>query len=1031
MKTHFSRFTFRFWLLALIWTGSLTTGLAQYAATRLYTVEDGLPMTETTLVHVDSRGYLWVGTSQRGIVRFDGRTFKPYPNSIEMASQAVEDREGNLWFCGANQLGFLRIEPDGRVVRMPRMKAHPRRLTNTVLSDSLPLGRLQISRKTGALLLSSDNFVFQYDPRRESFLFRDSFQVFGGVTAVSPDLSYGLDTFLCSGLVKGKQRQTFLYEGGTVRPIPYPSGPAGRLQGLVQYDSNDGWLFTHPKRVAVMPRGKKIWSSFSGELDEKLGEEGVQLHLRGFQREAYLVFLLRNGEEYWIYDFSAASGSPRVTRFHFKGNVLNFTRDHAGNYWAASHSGLLWISGAFTNFFSDENGRMPADMHALAEDARGRMWFGSYGHGFAVLDGERLTVPPGGDWPDDLQVLPGSLRDDRGHLLFFLQGPLQEQRGLMEVDPRGNRRIHLPMQAGYFVSRDREGRVLLGTQRNGLFIQREPGGCYADACWMKIGLEKGFGLGNVLCATEDRYGRYWMGRPSTGMAVYLPELDTVYNFLREENGAPGLWSLAEDTKGNLWMGTTRGLRHFRPPQTISPDYPLSDHLTSVGESILGDRDIRGLAVYQDSLLAILTDRSFALLHLPSYYADPSRPTIYHFDKRNGYFGGAGEQNALWIDQADKIWFANDRGVTRFDPARWDLESERPAVRIDRLHSYGDQFMPEEEQVKGLQTKHTNISFFFSTTGRPHLQEDIFYYYQLNDDSLRTSQTGEVTYASLAPGRYTFTVFGERHGQRSEAATLQFYIPPIWYRNPLAYLFFFLFATGLVWVAFKVKQRQERELLTARLHVIVNQLNPHFINNSLNWVGVRAADREDEAAAAVIEKLAENIRVIFQNSRRRQSMHSLREELKLVENYFHIQQARFGDRIAYIPPDRAMLERWGGKIYLPLMMIQIHAENALEHGLNNRKAGGWVKVEIEESTDFLRVIVEDNGIGRTAARHIRSLGTQQGVKMLNELIDILNRKNRLKISQRYEDDIFTGADGRHFGTRVVLKLPKQYKYDLSD
>ncbi|MBK8564423.1 MAG: hypothetical protein IPN76_14075 [Saprospiraceae bacterium] len=93
-----------------------------------------------------------------------------------------------------------------------------------------------------------------------------------------------------------------------------------------------------------------------------------------------------------------------------------------------------------------------------------------------------------------------------------------------------------------------------------------------------------------------------------------------------------------------------------------------------------------------------------------------------------------------------------------------------------------------------------------------------------------------------------------------------------------------------------------------------------------------------------------------------------------------------------------------------MIIQIHVENA-EHGIPQQNdGGGKVSIGLREDGEYIVIQIEDNGVGREAAKKIGSEGTQNGTLMLKELETIYNLQNRLPISQRYEDGIFTDETG---------------------
>lgn len=211
-----------------------------------------------------------------------------------------------------------------------------------------------------------------------------------------------------------------------------------------------------------------------------------------------------------------------------------------------------------------------------------------------------------------------------------------------------------------------------------------------------------------------------------------------------------------------------------------------------------------------------------------------------------------------------------------------------------------------------------------------------------------------------------------------------------------------------------------------MQAIISSFNPHFINNSLHWIQSRYV--EDKTFVKVVGRLSENIGYIFKNTREGLAFHSIESELRLVQNYVDIQQVRFRDSFQYRAPSEEVMKHVRGADVLILQM-QIHVENAIEHGLRNREKSSYVAVVITTDKDYIHITIEDDGCGREKAESISSKGTQQGTLMLTDLINIFNLRNERNIDCYYEDDIFIEPNGSKYGTRFVLKIPKEFKYKL--
>ena len=114
-----------------------------------------------------------------------------------------------------------------------------------------------------------------------------------------------------------------------------------------------------------------------------------------------------------------------------------------------------------------------------------------------------------------------------------------------------------------------------------------------------------------------------------------------------------------------------------------------------------------------------------------------------------------------------------------------------------------------------------------------------------------------------------------------------------------------------------------------------------------------------------------------------------------------------------------------------MQLQIHIENAIEHGLRNRMASSFVELDITQMQDGIVFSITDDGGGRNKAKKLISKGTESGTKMLSNLHLIFNSnsKNSMPVTTEYEDDIFSDSSGLNYGTRVKIKIPKNYIYGI--
>jgi hypothetical protein len=211
-----------------------------------------------------------------------------------------------------------------------------------------------------------------------------------------------------------------------------------------------------------------------------------------------------------------------------------------------------------------------------------------------------------------------------------------------------------------------------------------------------------------------------------------------------------------------------------------------------------------------------------------------------------------------------------------------------------------------------------------------------------------------------------------------------------------------------------KESLNRRLVTLQLQGIKTQLDPHFTFNSLNSIASLIYLEDRQAAYDYLIKFTQLLRGILNDAER--IYRSLGEELEFVTTYLDLEKLRFGEKFNY---EIEIGEGISQKEKVPKMVLQTFAENAVKHGIMPGAEGGLLKIRVEKETDYLRLIIEDNGIGREAAAG-HSTSTGKGLKITGEFYDILNQMNKKQIKHSISDLYNKG--GEPAGTRVEVWVP---------
>lgn len=141
----------------------------------------------------------------------------------------------------------------------------------------------------------------------------------------------------------------------------------------------------------------------------------------------------------------------------------------------------------------------------------------------------------------------------------------------------------------------------------------------------------------------------------------------------------------------------------------------------------------------------------------------------------------------------------------------------------------------------------------------------------------------------------------------------------------------------------------------QLKVLQNQINPHFLFNTLQTINWKAKASQDEETSKIVEALGKLLRYTLKSQ---DDPAPLEKEVEILKHYVFIQQMRYGERLSVeiaIPDE--MRERM-----VPKLSLQNIVENSIKHALENMLKPCEIRVWAEEEDEGYRVCVEDNGPG---------------------------------------------------------------------
>ncbi len=508
-------------------------------------------------------------------------------------------------------------------------------------------------------------------------------------------------------------------------------------------------------------------------------------------------------------------------------------------------------------------------------------------------------------------------------------------------------------------------------------------------------------------------------------------------------------------KGICWATTRDGLRAFDIRKrsftaTYKPSAGYAVYLTSVDS-------------WNDSTLILGTENA----------------GIYFFDKRTGGFTKMPIHNerpfaaacAVRKDKNGNIWFTGDDNIGFNMPLQKKYAVYRPAKGLMKDVFRGNQFMisrkgnwfawsysevlmfnPDSLRISHAAGSVAITGFKVHADQLPidsllqyqqpvklsYLQNFISiefsdlrfsntvqtnYYYRLDGvdkDWVHGGPKGYANYTGLDAGEYIFHVKAANAGHETPEVSMQIIIaPPFWnagWFRLLCGTILLLTLLGLIrWYnsAVQKESRMKQQLAETEMMALRAQMNPHFIFNCINSIDALIQCDDKYLATVSLNKFAKLIRNILEGSQRPTT--TLSQDLETLRLYIDLEQLRTEHAFtAEINVEDRLLEE---NFKVPSLIIQPYVENAIHHGLRNRRnAGGKLSITLMQEGEYLSYIIEDNGVGRDAANSRNRTHRPYGMEMSRNRVKLFNGNDKMPV-------VITDLqeDGLPTGTRVVVTV----------
>ncbi|WP_240321134.1 histidine kinase [Kordia sp. SMS9] len=455
----------------------------------------------------------------------------------------------------------------------------------------------------------------------------------------------------------------------------------------------------------------------------------------------------------------------------------------------------------------------------------------------------------------------------------------------------------------------------------------------------------------------------WLATPKFGLVYKRDSLE--YTFKHEKLSNKVLQAIYKQNDSTLWLGSNRGL--LKAKYTFKNNIPI----------------IEKMDVY----------------------------TI-----KNGLISNYINDVSFWNDE---IWLATDNGLCHFKPSQLSVSHTIPSLQIDFIETDKKQAVHTTQVTLPHNENDVTIHYTGISHNKP---KKGFYRYKINDKPWVETNERKVSFLDLNHGEYAFKVqCRSDNSQWSNTKQLVFTIEPhflerIWFK--IAMICSVCIIIFLVIVRYKKnwqkKLENENRLRKSELTTLRNQMNPHFMFNSLTAIQGLIYKGEKLEANTYIGEFSRLMRKSLEYSKLENIV--LEEEIQFIENYLELEKKRFKELFEYhiiIDPELSK-----SALQVPPLLIQPLLENCIKHGFRGMDKNKLIEISIqkhEHINDIFEVIIKDNGVGFDLSQ-LSNSSKSVGLGIVKDRISLIRENLNNKEVAFYIDSEL----GK--GTTIRLLLP---------
>ncbi len=459
---------------------------------------------------------------------------------------------------------------------------------------------------------------------------------------------------------------------------------------------------------------------------------------------------------------------------------------------------------------------------------------------------------------------------------------------------------------------------------------------------------------------------------------------------------PSMITCALKADSSIYIGTENGLFQSTIPLDVVAQQFYRDDLPNLGfvQSILKERDY---LIFSDSTHILIWD-----------------------ELRNQFFSlpnTIGVISSIKMDEYGQMFFASASGLHKLN-----LDKSKN-LKVPLLEIEENGF---EDLRRSITIDSGDLLLYTIKARHPIFQDSVMIHSELkgkNIDRQQLLKSNTFVLKDLKAGEYNLRFFTRVKNQKNAnfSDSIRIEVKPKarssfwWYVFGTILLLFLLYAVSYLKsqqfnkdiIAQRDKLLLENKALKFEQKALQLQMNPHFLFNVLNSINGMIALEDNQNARKYINEFSQLMRSVLSQSR--SETISLEQEINYLKKYVSLERITRNESFEY---DFSIDSNLNLESQIKPMIVQPFLENAILHGFKQLKRPAILKVDFLEDGADLKIVVWDNGVGRS----------NLDLNKKHKSVGLSVVQDRLGKNYGYTFDDLKDENGEPLGTKVNIKMP---------